>query len=224
MSLSAVMIIYDHALTLAEEVKFIWAAKFRMSIYWFLALRYFALAANITISVIYFVELSPEVRVPLLSSVQILTDLFLEVCIRIDVSSFVFKYPRSSCLQMQILWKVIALIQETLVECASGPLLIRSQRALIRFEFKGTLIMRVFAMYGRNWWIFTSLAVVSIPWVTFALVRFLHVFYLTRRLTHLHGVVGSNQGGKTADIVRAGDWVCCGISSNMVNNMTVLFT
>ena len=122
-SLSAVLMIYDHTLTLATEVKFLWAAKFRLSIYWFMAQRYIGLTANIANCVIYFVELSPEVRVPLFSSVQTLTDLFLEVCIRIDVSSFVLKYPHSSCLQMQIMWKVLILIQETLVECASGPII-----------------------------------------------------------------------------------------------------
>jgi hypothetical protein len=33
-------------------------------------------------------------------------------------------------------------------------------RVLICVEFEGTIIMRVFAMYGRNWWILIGLLVV----------------------------------------------------------------
>ncbi|KAJ7855654.1 hypothetical protein B0H13DRAFT_2357738 [Mycena leptocephala] len=87
-----VPLIYDHTLTLATEVKFIWAAKLRPSIYWFFALRYIGLAANIANCVLYFAELSRA---------------------------------------------------EILVEC--------------------TLIMRVFAMYGRNWWILVCLLAVFSP-------------------------------------------------------------
>ncbi|KAJ6540059.1 hypothetical protein DFH09DRAFT_1175926 [Mycena vulgaris] len=103
-----VLLIYDHTLTLATEVKFIWAAKLRPSIYWFLALRYVGLGANIANCVLYFAELSPEV-----------------------------------CVKMQLLWKVLIVSQEMLIEC--------------------TLIMRVFAMYGRNWWILICLLVVFSP-------------------------------------------------------------
>ncbi|KAJ7859326.1 hypothetical protein B0H14DRAFT_3446704 [Mycena olivaceomarginata] len=92
------LLIYDHTLTLATEVKFIWAAKLRPSIYWFLALRYIGLAANIANCVLYFAELSRE---------------------------------------------------EMLVEC--------------------TLIMRVFAMYGHNWWILICLLVVFSPCPALAL-------------------------------------------------------
>jgi hypothetical protein len=95
----AVLLIYDHTLTLATEVKFIWAAKLRPSIYWFLGLRYIGLVANITNIVIYFADLSPEVRVPLCSSVRVLNDLFSAVCIRIDIYSFVLKFPHSSCIK-----------------------------------------------------------------------------------------------------------------------------
>jgi hypothetical protein len=79
--LVAVLLIYDHTLTLATEVKFIWAAKFRPSIYWFLAVRYIGLAANIANCVLYFAELSREVRVPLFALVQALNDLSSEVWI-----------------------------------------------------------------------------------------------------------------------------------------------
>ncbi|KAJ7312234.1 hypothetical protein DFH08DRAFT_897159 [Mycena albidolilacea] len=109
-----VLLIYDHTLTLATEVKFIWATKLRPSIYWFLALRYIGLAANIANCVLYFAELSREV-----------------------------------CVKMQIIWKVLLVSQEMLVEC--------------------TLIMRVFAMYGRNWWILICLLVVFAPWPALAL-------------------------------------------------------
>ncbi|KAJ7859325.1 hypothetical protein B0H14DRAFT_3864098 [Mycena olivaceomarginata] len=108
------LLIYDHTLTLATEVKFIWAAKLRPSIYWFLALRYIGLAANITNCVLYFAELG-----------------------------------RESCVKMQIVWKVLLVSQEMLVEC--------------------TLIMVVFAMYGRNWWILICLLVVFSPWPALAL-------------------------------------------------------
>ncbi|KAJ7230779.1 hypothetical protein C8J57DRAFT_1582852 [Mycena rebaudengoi] len=145
---SLVLLIYDHTLTLATEVKFIWAGKLRPSIYWFLGLRYIGLVANITNSVIYFADLSPEVRVPLFSSVQVLNDLFSAVCIRIDIYSFVLKFPHSSCVKMQISWKVLLVSQEVLVEC--------------------TLIMRVFAMYDRNWWILIFLLAVFAPWPALA--------------------------------------------------------
>ncbi|KAJ7203938.1 hypothetical protein C8J57DRAFT_1735204 [Mycena rebaudengoi] len=110
---SLVLLIYDHTLTLATEVKFIWAGKLRPSIYWFLGLRYIGLVANITNSVIYFADLSPEV-----------------------------------CVKMQISWKVLLVSQEVLVEC--------------------TLIMRVFAMYDRNWWILIFLLAVFAPWPALA--------------------------------------------------------
>ncbi|KAF8128794.1 hypothetical protein K438DRAFT_2000155 [Mycena galopus ATCC 62051] len=166
-----VLLIYDHTLTLATEVKFIWAAKLRPSIYWFIALRYIGLLANIANCVLYFAELSLEVRVPFLSSVQALNDIFSEVCIRIDISSFVLKLPHSSCVKMQIMWKVLLVIQETLVEC--------------------TLIMRVFAMYGRNWRILICLLAVFALFPALALV------------------VGYYRAGTTADILRAGDQRVC---------------
>ncbi|KAJ7216815.1 hypothetical protein C8J57DRAFT_1537878 [Mycena rebaudengoi] len=117
-----VLLIYDHTLTLSTEVKFIWAAKLRPSIYWFFALRYIGLAANIANCVLYFAELGHEVS------------------IRIGVSSFVPKVPHSSCVKMQLMWILLIVSQEILVEC--------------------TLIMRVFAMYGRNWWILICLLAV----------------------------------------------------------------
>ncbi|KAJ7436253.1 hypothetical protein B0H11DRAFT_2364981 [Mycena galericulata] len=145
-----VLLIYDHSLTLATEVKFIWAAKLQPSIYWFLALRYFGLAANIANCVLYFAKLSREVRVPMFSSVQALDDIFSEVCIRTNVSSsFVLKFHHSSCVKMQLMWKLLIVSQEILVEC--------------------TLIMRVFAMYGRNWWILTCLLAVFAVWPACAL-------------------------------------------------------
>ncbi|KAJ7265783.1 hypothetical protein C8J57DRAFT_1470139 [Mycena rebaudengoi] len=110
---SLVLLIYDHTLTIATEVKFIWAAKLRPSIYWFLGLRYIGLIANITNSVIYFADLSPEV-----------------------------------CVRMQLIWKVLLVSQEVLVEC--------------------TLIMRVFAMYDRNWRILIFLLAVFAPWPALA--------------------------------------------------------
>ncbi|KAJ6554179.1 hypothetical protein B0H19DRAFT_1262569 [Mycena capillaripes] len=124
-----VLLIYDHTLTLATEVNFIWAAKSRPSIYWFFALRYIGLAANIANCVLYFAELSREVRVPLFSSVQVLNDLFSEL--------------RQNA---------------THVGIAHHP-----NRVLIRPELEGTLIMRVFAMYGRNWRILIFLLVVFSP-------------------------------------------------------------
>ncbi|KAJ6450064.1 hypothetical protein C8R45DRAFT_1224211 [Mycena sanguinolenta] len=95
-----VLLVYDHTLTLATEVKFIWAAKLRPSIYWFLALRYIGLVANIANCVLYFAELNHEVRVSLFSSVQTLNDLCSEVCVK-----------------MQLMWKALIVSQELLVEC-----------------------------------------------------------------------------------------------------------
>ncbi|KAJ6552766.1 hypothetical protein B0H19DRAFT_1072269 [Mycena capillaripes] len=108
------LLIYDHTLTLATEVKFIWAANFRPSICWFLALRYIGLAANIANCVLYFAELS-----------------------------------RESCVKMQIMWKVLIVSQVILIEC--------------------TLIIRVFAMYGRNWRILICLLAVFALCPAFAL-------------------------------------------------------
>ncbi|KAJ7743910.1 hypothetical protein DFH07DRAFT_835118 [Mycena maculata] len=60
-----VILIYDHLLTLATEVKHIWSSKLRPSTCWFLAVRYIGLSASITISVFYFGDLSHEVCVKL---------------------------------------------------------------------------------------------------------------------------------------------------------------
>ncbi|KAJ7020462.1 hypothetical protein C8F04DRAFT_1275069 [Mycena alexandri] len=95
-----VLLVYDHTLTLATEVKFIWAAKLRPSIYWFLVLRYIGLVANIANCVLYFAELNHEVRVSLFSSVQTLNDPCSEVR-----------------LKMQLMWKALIVSQELLVEC-----------------------------------------------------------------------------------------------------------
>ncbi|KAJ7278351.1 hypothetical protein C8J57DRAFT_1503248 [Mycena rebaudengoi] len=130
-----VLLIYDYTLTLATEVKFIWPAKLRPSIYWFLALRYIGLAAHIANCVLYFAELSREVRMPLFSSVQALHDLFSEL--RQNANH---------------------------VESAH-----HHNRVLIRVEFEGTLIMRVFAMYGRNWRILIFLLTVFAPCPALAL-------------------------------------------------------
>ncbi|KAJ6530260.1 hypothetical protein B0H19DRAFT_1273919 [Mycena capillaripes] len=127
-----VLLIYDHTLTLGTEVKFIWAAKLRPSIYWFLAVRYIGLVANIANCVLFFAELSREVRVPLFSSVQALNDLFSEVCIK-----------------MQLMWKLLIVSQDILIQ--------------------STLIMRVFAMYGRNWWILICTLAASALCPVFAL-------------------------------------------------------
>ncbi|KAJ6566455.1 hypothetical protein B0H19DRAFT_1374021 [Mycena capillaripes] len=127
-----VLLIYDYTLTLSTEVKFIWAAKLRPSTCWFLALRYIGLAANITNCVINFAEFSHEVRVPLFSSFQALNDLFSGVCVKV-----------------QLVWKVLIVSQEILVEC--------------------TLIMRVFAMYDRNWWTLICLLAVFAFWPAFVL-------------------------------------------------------
>ncbi|KAF7334432.1 hypothetical protein MVEN_02272600 [Mycena venus] len=109
-----VLLIYDYTLTLATEVKFIWAAKLRPSIYWFPR-----------------AALSHEVRV---------------LCsLRFRLSTIFSQ----SCAKMQLMWRSLIVIQEMLIEC--------------------TLIMRVFAMYGRNWWILICLVVVSALWPAFTL-------------------------------------------------------
>ncbi|KAJ7181519.1 hypothetical protein C8R43DRAFT_272369 [Mycena crocata] len=58
-----VILVYDHILTLQSEVKYIWSSRLRLSTYWFLCVRYFSLAANITVSVFYFGHLKSEVCV-----------------------------------------------------------------------------------------------------------------------------------------------------------------
>ncbi|KAJ7260091.1 hypothetical protein C8J57DRAFT_1514795 [Mycena rebaudengoi] len=63
--------------------------------------------ANITNCVLYFAELSREVRMPLFSSVQALNDPFSEAHIQIDVSSLILKFPHSSCIKMQLMRKML---------------------------------------------------------------------------------------------------------------------
>lgn len=53
--------IYDHALTLGIEVKYIWSSKLRLSTMWFLLVRYVGLASNIVITLFYFGNSSHEV-------------------------------------------------------------------------------------------------------------------------------------------------------------------
>jgi hypothetical protein len=90
---------------------------------------------------------------------------------------------------------------------------------LIRVE--GTLIIRVFAMYGRNWWILICLLVVFSPAPVLALVCFPQVFTSS---VDLRGVVGCYQGETTTDVLRAGDRrVCYGDSANIVSTMIFWF-
>ncbi|KAJ7189365.1 hypothetical protein GGX14DRAFT_408874 [Mycena pura] len=131
------LLIHDHTLTLATEVRFIWGTKIRASTCWFLALRYLGLGLNIATCVLYFAELSFETYIRTICS--------------------------QSCTKMQLAWKALGTSSEILVEC--------------------TLIMRVFAMHGRNWWI-------------------LYLYCTTDRL---NVTVGHYQGWTTTDNVGAGD-------------------
>ncbi|KAJ7802294.1 hypothetical protein B0H14DRAFT_3781166 [Mycena olivaceomarginata] len=56
-----VVLIYDHRLTLETEVKLMWSAKLRPGTYWFFAVRYIALSANIGVAVFNFSNLPHEV-------------------------------------------------------------------------------------------------------------------------------------------------------------------
>ncbi|KAF8194309.1 hypothetical protein K438DRAFT_1761238 [Mycena galopus ATCC 62051] len=58
----AVILIYDCLLTFGMEVKYIWSSKLRPGTCWFLAIRYIALSANITISAYNFLDLDHEMR------------------------------------------------------------------------------------------------------------------------------------------------------------------
>ncbi|KAJ7876765.1 hypothetical protein B0H14DRAFT_3787532 [Mycena olivaceomarginata] len=55
------VLIYDHRLTLETEVKLMWSAKLRPGTYWFFAVRYIALSANIGVAVFNFSNLPHEV-------------------------------------------------------------------------------------------------------------------------------------------------------------------
>ncbi|KAJ7152105.1 hypothetical protein C8R46DRAFT_484762 [Mycena filopes] len=55
------ILIWDHLITLGEEWRFIWCRGKSMSAYWFLALRYGALAVNIPVLVFSFVTLPHKV-------------------------------------------------------------------------------------------------------------------------------------------------------------------
>ncbi|KAJ7483735.1 hypothetical protein B0H11DRAFT_2279755 [Mycena galericulata] len=179
-----VLVIYDHTLTLATEVKFIWAAKPQPSIFWFLALRYIGLAANIANCVVYFATLSHE-----------------------------------SCVKMHLMWKSLLTSQEVLVECAPGHQSDHNQ-VLIRVEFEGTLIMRVFAMYGRNWWILISLMAVLTASFAFALWGF-----ITEGQPQIFSVPGSSACAaaipRTSTFGLAGVWETITVCDILIFLLTV---
>ncbi|KAJ7150548.1 hypothetical protein C8R43DRAFT_1006110 [Mycena crocata] len=54
------ILVYDHIITLDEEVKIIWSSKRILSKWWFLTVRYISLGCSITMAVFYFADLSPE--------------------------------------------------------------------------------------------------------------------------------------------------------------------
>ncbi|KAF8194316.1 hypothetical protein K438DRAFT_2017416 [Mycena galopus ATCC 62051] len=85
----AVILIYDCFLTFGIEVKHIWSSKLRPSTCWFLAVKYIALSANITISAYYFVDLDPEVCAKMQWAWMILL-VCLEVLVEVTLSIRVF--------------------------------------------------------------------------------------------------------------------------------------
>ncbi|KAJ6495825.1 hypothetical protein DFH09DRAFT_1103711 [Mycena vulgaris] len=136
-----VLLVYDHTLTLATEVKFIWAAKLRPSIYWFLALRYIGLVANIANCVLYFAELNHESCVKmqlmwkaLIVSQELLVEYHNRVLIRVELEGTLIMrvfamYDRNRWILICLLavfapWPALALwdvIKEGPPQIFSGP-------------------------------------------------------------------------------------------------------
>ncbi|KAJ6455430.1 hypothetical protein C8R45DRAFT_1222528 [Mycena sanguinolenta] len=55
-----VILVYDHLLTLKDEVKYVWSTKLRPSTCWFFAMRYAGLIGNITVAMWHFADVSQE--------------------------------------------------------------------------------------------------------------------------------------------------------------------
>ncbi|KAJ6529623.1 hypothetical protein B0H19DRAFT_1192924 [Mycena capillaripes] len=70
-----VVVLYDYLLTLPAEVHFIWLRPKRLSSYWFMLNRYFALSTSVIMAVFTFADFAPEVC----SSLQEAQKIFLLV-------------------------------------------------------------------------------------------------------------------------------------------------
>ncbi|KAJ7247349.1 hypothetical protein C8J57DRAFT_1724580 [Mycena rebaudengoi] len=57
---AAVILIYDHLLTLELEVKWVWLPRHRLATYWFFLIRYMAIVATATYATFYFGDFLPE--------------------------------------------------------------------------------------------------------------------------------------------------------------------
>ncbi|KAJ7501249.1 hypothetical protein B0H11DRAFT_2225065 [Mycena galericulata] len=55
-----VVILYDHLLTLGSEIRHIWVLPVKRSSAWFLTIRYVALLSNLSMTVFFLGEFSPE--------------------------------------------------------------------------------------------------------------------------------------------------------------------
>ncbi|KAJ7473079.1 hypothetical protein B0H11DRAFT_1993959 [Mycena galericulata] len=55
-----VVILYDHLLTLGSEIKHIWVRPVKRSSVWFLTFRYLALLSNLSMTVFFLGDFSPE--------------------------------------------------------------------------------------------------------------------------------------------------------------------
>ncbi|KAF7366209.1 hypothetical protein MVEN_00498100 [Mycena venus] len=117
---------YDYLLTLPAEAKYIWKSKLRPSTLWFLLLRYTCLISSIWMYTFYFAVFDYEFVISKLFSPSYF-----------PLPSPTITTHMLSCVKMNILWQVLVVLQEFLIE--------------------STLIVRVFAMYGRNPWILVAL-------------------------------------------------------------------
>ncbi|KAF7357400.1 hypothetical protein MSAN_01336000 [Mycena sanguinolenta] len=118
-----VILVYDHLLTLKDEVKYVWSTKLRPSTCWFLAMRYTGLVGNITVAMWHFADVSQEFDYSLAFK---------------EVSSFtpvplMLNHSTDSCVNLQWAWTFLIVLLETFIEV--------------------TLAIRVYAMYGLNRWI-----------------------------------------------------------------------
>ncbi|KAJ6479538.1 hypothetical protein C8R47DRAFT_1219086 [Mycena vitilis] len=120
-----VMLLYDYLLILAAEVQYVWSSKLRRSTCGYYTVRYLGLTANIAMSVYYLGDLSHERYYHPDSTL-----------------SFNMTKCTYSCLRMWLVWEVLLIIQEMMIECV--------------------LILRVFAMYDLNFPILVCLLAINV--------------------------------------------------------------
>jgi hypothetical protein len=150
---NAVILVYDHLLTLKTEIKYIWLSKLRPSTCWFLAVRYLALASNIMVSVYNFGDLNHEVC-PNCCSCRFIQIPYFVCCALTEVELFY-----SGSLILNGCYKVASscnghgcsslLARRPSSRVSTRPFHLTVVHKIMDIT-AATLCIRVFAMYGLN--------------------------------------------------------------------------